>query len=81
MFKAAHKEVTTKFFHTGSEEEPFRFACGESLPGITVAYETYGKLNATKSNAILLFVNVSQTAFILNQTTTAGCIIHAARAH
>ena len=51
MFKAAHKEVTTKFFHTGSEEEPFRFACGESLPGITVAYETYGKLNATKSNA------------------------------
>jgi len=55
MSKAAHKEVTTKFFHTGSEEEPFRFACGESLPGITVAYETYGKLNAAKSNAILLF--------------------------
>lgn len=55
MSKAAIKEVTTKFFHTGSAEEPFRFACGESLPGITVAYETYGKLNASKSNAILLF--------------------------
>jgi homoserine O-acetyltransferase len=55
MSKAATKEVTTKFFHTGSAEEPFRFACGESLPGITVAYETYGKLNASKSNAILLF--------------------------
>ncbi|MBL9129778.1 MAG: homoserine O-acetyltransferase, partial [Verrucomicrobiaceae bacterium] len=55
MSKAAPKEVTTKFFHTGSAEEPFLLSSGESLPGVTVAYETYGKLNATKSNAILLF--------------------------
>jgi len=55
MSKAAHKEVTTKFFHTGSAAEPFVFSTGERLPGITVAYETYGKLNASKSNAILLF--------------------------
>ena len=55
MSKAAHKEVTTKFFHTGSAAEPFMFSTGERLPGITVAYETYGKLNASKSNAILLF--------------------------
>ncbi|MBE7494608.1 MAG: homoserine O-acetyltransferase [Verrucomicrobiaceae bacterium] len=55
MSKAAIHEVSTKFFHTGSAEEPFLLASGESLPGVTVAYETYGKLNATKSNAILLF--------------------------
>ena len=48
-------ETSTHFFHLGSAAEPFVFASGESLPGITVAYETYGKLNARKTNAILLF--------------------------
>jgi homoserine O-acetyltransferase len=54
MSKAAKTEET-QFFHTGTEKDPFVFASGDELPGITVAYETYGKLNASKSNAILLF--------------------------
>ena len=33
----------------------FTFDSGETLPGIELAYETYGTLNADKSNAILLF--------------------------
>jgi len=36
------------------ESEPLRLASGESLGNITVAYETWGTLNAEKSNAILL---------------------------
>ncbi|MDZ4288146.1 MAG: homoserine O-acetyltransferase [Prosthecobacter sp.] len=48
-------ETSTQFFKHGSAAEPFVFANGDSLPGITVAYETYGRLNAKKSNAILLF--------------------------
>ena len=28
--------------------------CGRSLPGYTLVYETYGALNAGRSNAILL---------------------------
>ena len=48
-------ETATQFFHHGSVEKPFVFASGESLPSITVAYEMYGKLNARKTNAILLF--------------------------
>jgi homoserine O-acetyltransferase len=48
-------EVETKFLRVGSEKEPFVFSSGESLPGITVAYETHGKLNSRKDNAILLF--------------------------
>lgn len=47
--------TATQFFHLGSAAEPFVFANGDSLPGITVAYETYGRLNARKNNAILLF--------------------------
>lgn len=33
----------------------FTFHCGETLPDIQLAYETYGTLNEDKSNAILLF--------------------------
>ncbi|MDA8575881.1 homoserine O-acetyltransferase [Candidatus Marinamargulisbacteria bacterium] len=36
------------------ESEPLRLASGESLGTITVAYETWGTLNAEKSNAVLL---------------------------
>jgi homoserine O-acetyltransferase len=48
-------ETSTHFFHHGSVSEPFVFASGDTLPSITVAYEMYGKLNARKTNAILLF--------------------------
>ena len=54
MSKAAKSEET-KFFQSGTAKEPFVFASGDQMPGITVAYETYGKLNANRSNAILLF--------------------------
>ena len=33
---------------------PFTLESGAVLPGITIAYETYGKLNKEKSNAILV---------------------------
>jgi len=36
------------------DDEPFLFASGAVLPFIDVAYETWGRLNEDKSNAILL---------------------------
>jgi len=44
--------VNTKFFHF---TQPFKLDSGETLDAITLAYETYGELNADGSNAILLF--------------------------
>ncbi len=35
-------------------KEPLVLECGKFLPEYTVAYETYGKLNQTKDNAILV---------------------------
>lgn len=35
-------------------EEPLHFACGKVLPRYELVYETYGALNADKSNAILI---------------------------
>jgi len=48
-------ETRTKFFQTGSADEPVRLRDGGSLPGVTLAYESWGELNADGSNAILVF--------------------------
>ncbi len=45
----------TRFFETGSPEDPVRLARGGVLPSVRLAYESWGTLNADKSNAILLF--------------------------
>jgi homoserine O-acetyltransferase len=34
--------------------KPFTFKSGQTLPGFTLRYETYGQLNATRDNAILI---------------------------
>ncbi len=48
-------ETRTQFFQTGSPAEPVRLRDGGLLPGVTLAYETWGCLNSTRSNAIFLF--------------------------
>lgn len=45
------QHVRSKVFELGD----FCFDDGQCLPGMRLAYETYGELNADKSNAILLF--------------------------
>jgi homoserine O-acetyltransferase len=47
--------VETRFLTYGSADEPFVTAHGAALPSVTIAYETYGRLNADRTNAILLF--------------------------
>ncbi|MEI6034577.1 MAG: homoserine O-acetyltransferase [Verrucomicrobiae bacterium] len=44
--------VETQFYQ---HRERFRLRCGASLDGFQLAYETYGKLNAGGTNAILIF--------------------------
>jgi homoserine O-acetyltransferase len=34
--------------------KPFTFECGRTIPGITIRYESYGRLNAKGDNAILV---------------------------
>lgn len=48
-------EIRTKFFQIGSPAEPVILRSDEELPGVTLAYETWGQLNPDKSNAIYLF--------------------------
>jgi len=44
----------TKYFTFIPSEKDYKLACGKQLPLITIAYETYGKLNSDKNNAILI---------------------------
>jgi homoserine O-acetyltransferase len=49
------RKVRTRFFEFNNPENPLRLRCGTTLPRFTLAYETYGKMNAGRSNVILLF--------------------------
>lgn len=53
--------VSAQFF-TFAEDEPFCLESGESLSPVTLVYETYGKLNADRSNAILVCHALSGSA-------------------
>lgn len=46
--------VETKYFQAFEPPDELVLASGECLGPITLAYETYGELNATRSNAILV---------------------------
>ena len=35
-------------------DQPITLKCGATLPGFELAYETYGTLNAARSNAVLV---------------------------
>lgn len=46
--------VGVVFPETVSFTEPLALDCGQSLPGFELIYETYGELNAARSNAVLI---------------------------
>ncbi|MCA9062824.1 MAG: homoserine O-acetyltransferase [Planctomycetaceae bacterium] len=46
--------VQTRFATLFEQPRPLQLACGAELGPITVAYETYGELNADRSNAVFV---------------------------
>jgi len=59
---AAAETVTTRYFTFASPPREMLLECGEKLGPITLAYETYGHLNAQRSNAILILHALSGDA-------------------
>ncbi|MCC6547543.1 homoserine O-acetyltransferase [Candidatus Sumerlaeota bacterium] len=55
-------ETQLQYIEISTEKNPFRFADGKTLHPVTLAYETYGRLNKQKDNAILLFHALSGSA-------------------
>ncbi|MFO7917791.1 MAG: homoserine O-acetyltransferase [Anaerolineae bacterium] len=56
--------VETKFWTPELPPEGFELACGESLPSITLAYETYGELGPERDNAVLILHALSGDAHV-----------------
>jgi len=54
--------VIERQYFTFAEDEPMPLDSGESLGPITLAYETYGKLNEDRSNAVLILHALSGDA-------------------
>lgn len=48
------KQATQKTYIYPLDSEPFVLQCGDSLPSVDVAYQTWGKMNEDRSNVILL---------------------------
>ena len=53
------KNGATRFLHV---EEPFHFASGGVIPRVDIAFETWGELNAERSNGVLLMTGLSPSA-------------------
>jgi homoserine O-acetyltransferase len=52
--------------------DPLSLDCGRSLDNVVVAYETYGALNADKSNAILIFHALTGDQYVASQHPITG---------
>jgi len=53
------REGATWILHS---KAPFLFASGGQIPGVEVAYETWGTLNAKRSNGVLILTGLSPNA-------------------
>lgn len=53
-------------------DTPFRFDCGAEMASLTLAYQTYGTLNAAKSNAILLCHGLTGDQYLVGPHPVTG---------
>jgi homoserine O-acetyltransferase len=54
--------VSTRFAELAAPPRELSLACGRSLGPVTIAYETYGKLNSDSTNAVLICHALSGSA-------------------
>ncbi|KAI8832355.1 Alpha/Beta hydrolase protein [Chytridium lagenaria] len=63
---------TIRLTTRNSSEREFRFVHGGSVPGINIAYETWGRLNEAKDNVILLCTGLSGSSHAKSHEENEG---------
>ena len=59
LISGPHMSSATQFLHI---RKLFRFKRGGRIPELTLAYETWGKLNRAKCNAVMILTGISPSA-------------------
>ena len=58
-------------------KDQLKLDCGQTISDFPIAYETYGKLNSKKNNAILVFHALSADQFVTETNPINGLEAHA----
>ncbi|MDA0765949.1 MAG: homoserine O-acetyltransferase [Verrucomicrobia bacterium] len=67
---SSNEQTESRYFETSAADGPILLREGGSLPQIRVAYETWGTLNADKSNVILIFHALSGSQHVSGYNPT-----------
>ncbi len=68
-----HPAASPEIAHRGQHfAEPFALDCGQVLPGIDVAFCTYGALNAARSNAVLVCHALTADQYVADRHPLTG---------
>ena len=72
-----YQSLNPNSYNVYKHQDRFLFRNGGVLPEVEVAYETWGKLNESKSNAVLLFTGLSANSHAKsNQVFNINPLIH-----
>ena len=71
-FGPEHEEFEVGDIAYLAKDKPMLLDCGEEISNFPVAYKTYGKLNADKSNAILIFHGLTGDQYLVETHPVTG---------
>lgn len=71
-FGPQYREVEIGEICTLAEHAPFVLECGESVSAFPMAYQTYGKLNTLRNNAILICHALSGDQYVCGEHPVTG---------
>jgi homoserine O-acetyltransferase len=72
LFGPGYREVEVGKIVVLAEQEPFEFDNGAKIKNIPVAYQTFGTLNANKSNAILVCHGLTGDQYAIGKHPVTG---------
>jgi len=71
-FGASYREVEIGEIVTLARDEPFTLECGVSISNFSLAFQTYGTLNAKRNNAILICHALSGDQYVCGTHPVTG---------
>lgn len=71
-FGPHYREVAIGKVMTVAQEAPLKLDCGAEISNFPIAYQTYGRLNAAKDNAVLVFHGLTADQYVASPHPVTG---------